>query len=49
MSAVARACGYGHEKSFFRHFRGRTGLTPGTWRSRKRNRRQGDMASARPI
>jgi transcriptional regulator GlxA family with amidase domain len=33
VSAVARACGYGNEKYFYRRFRELTGHTPGEWRS----------------
>ncbi|MFO7955856.1 MAG: AraC family transcriptional regulator [Candidatus Brocadiia bacterium] len=33
VSVVARACGYGNEKYFYRRFRELTGLTPGSWRS----------------
>ncbi len=32
VSAVARACGYGHEKYFHRHFKNRTGQTPAAFR-----------------
>ncbi len=33
VSAVARACGYGNEKYFYRRFRELTGQTPAKWRS----------------